>query len=76
MVDDATHVANAVSVRVGEAAWVDLIDDSGLPPVVGGRGGGHGGPYGVAWGKNRHDGQGWLPSWREDSVGADFAIVT
>ncbi|GAE68754.1 hypothetical protein JCM18909_1911 [Cutibacterium acnes JCM 18909] len=31
MVDDATHVANAVSVRVGEAAWVDLVDDSGLP---------------------------------------------
>src|SRR3954466_12503119 len=34
MVDEARQVADAVAGRVGEAAWVDLVDDAALPPVL------------------------------------------
>ena len=34
MVDDAAEVADAVAVRVGEAARVDLVDDRLPPPVA------------------------------------------
>ena len=36
---DALEVADAVAVRVGEGAGIDLVDDGGLPPrLVGHRG--------------------------------------
>ena len=31
---DSPQIAHTVSVGVEEAAWIDLIDDSGLPPFV------------------------------------------
>ena len=34
---DARDVAHAVAVRISEAADVDLVDDGGPPPLVGGR---------------------------------------
>ena len=34
MLDDPPEVAHAVAIGVGEAAWVDLVDDAALPPVV------------------------------------------
>ena len=33
---DAGEVAGAVAGRIGEAARVDLVDDAGLPPAIGG----------------------------------------
>ncbi len=33
--DDAAQVADAVTVRIGEAARVDLVDDRAFPPAVG-----------------------------------------
>ena len=36
-IDDAAQVADAVAVRIGEAAGVDLVDDRPFPPPVGGR---------------------------------------
>jgi hypothetical protein len=35
--DDPGQVADAVTVGVGEAPGVDLVDDPALPPVVEGR---------------------------------------
>ena len=32
--EDAGEVADAVAVRIGEAAWVDLVEDGALPPSV------------------------------------------
>ena len=42
--DDAADVADAVAVRVGETTRVHLVDNGGLPPVVGRGDSGHGGP--------------------------------
>ena len=35
-IEDAAQVADAVAVRIGVAAGVDLVDDGPLPPAVGG----------------------------------------
>ena len=32
-VDDAVHVAGAVTVGVGERSWIDLVDDGAAPPL-------------------------------------------
>ena len=32
MVDDPGEVSHPITVGVGEAPWVDLVDDRGLPP--------------------------------------------
>src|SRR5271170_6325957 len=45
MSGDAVEIADAVAVGVGEAAWIDLIDNRAFPPigiVAGGVGGGLG----------------------------------
>jgi hypothetical protein len=34
VVQDSAEVADAVTVAVGEAARVDLVDHGGLPPVA------------------------------------------
>ena len=30
---DAGEVSGAIAIGVGEAPWIDLVDDAGLPPV-------------------------------------------
>lgn len=75
VVNDATHVANAVCIRVSEAAWVNLVDDGGFPPVDSRGGSGHGilmGLCGVR--KTRRPGLAVVVEGR--SVGANFATVT
>ncbi len=35
MADDPAQVTDPVTAGVGEGAWVDLVEHSGLPPRVG-----------------------------------------
>jgi len=35
VLDDPREVAESVAVRVGKAAWIDLVDHPGAPPAVG-----------------------------------------
>ena len=34
VIDQPPEIAEAVAVTVGEAAWVDLVDDAASPPVA------------------------------------------
>ena len=66
VVDDPREIAHAVAVRVGEAPWVDLVDDPALPPVVAETGRSNSGRSARGWHQRVSIG---VPGWIDPSVG-------